>query len=98
MTSQTENSTDCTRDEWIPYKRDEWIPYNPPQPYVQAIGRQEEYTVLRDESMARELARLRSYIEAVERINNREINILYRLIEERTLVLSDVDEIYNDYC
>jgi hypothetical protein len=41
---------------------------------------------------------LRTSIDAVERIHDREIATLYRLIEERTLVLSDVDEIYNDYC
>ena len=44
------------------------------------------------------LNRLRNYIESIDRLHNREIDILYRLIEERTLILSDVDEIYNDYC
>ena len=101
MTSQTENSTDCTRDEWIPY--------NPPQPYVQAIGQAEDYSLISaairsaqspifERETVSEMRRLRSYIESVERIHDREINILYRLIEERTLILSDVDEIYNDYC
>lgn len=90
MTSQIESSID--KLDCMTYIN----PYR--QPYVQAIGQQEEYTVLRDESIPSELARLKRYIEAVERINNREISILYRLIEERTLILSDVDEIYNDYC
>ena len=98
MTSQKENSTACDV-EFTPYR----------QPYVQAIGQAEDYSLIStairsaqspifERETVSEMRRLRSYIESVERIHDREINILYRLIEERTLILSDVDEIYNDYC
>ena len=94
MTSQTENSTACdtacTR---------EWIPWNDlyRYPYEQAISREEKHK--REYNQIQEQFRvLKTSIDAVERIYNREIAILYRLIEERTLILSDVDEIYNDYC
>ena len=48
--------------------------------------------------MIKEIKRLRAYIDSIDRIYRRETDILYRLMEERTLILSDVDEIYNDYC
>lgn len=95
MTSQTENSTACdtacTR-EWIP---PEWIPYRPP--YEQAIIQEDKHRQ-EHKQMQEQFRVLRTSIDAVERIHDREIATLYRLIEERTLVLSDVDEIYNDYC
>lgn len=93
MTSQTENSTACA-EERIPR---EWIPWDSPYRYEQAISRDEkhrqEYNQIQEQFRV-----LRTSIDAVQRIHDREIAILYRLIEERTLILSDVDEIYNDYC
>ena len=71
---------------------------------MEAVGQSEVYDVLdvRNptlvDDMIKEIKRLRAYIESIDRIYMRETNILYRLIEERTLILSDVDEIYNDYC
>lgn len=96
MTSQTENSTACDTAcarEWIPR---EWIPYRPPL-YEQAVSQEDKHR--QEHKQIQEQFRvLRTSIDAVERIHDREIAILYRLIEERTLILSDVDEIYNDYC
>lgn len=95
MTSQTENSTACD----TACTRNEWIPWNIPNPYryEQAISREEEHK--REYNQIQEQLRvLRTSICALERIHNREIATLYRLVEERTLILSDVDEIYNDYC
>ena len=110
MTSQTENSTACDTACALDFVR-----YS--QPYVQAVGQQEDYTDIaytdwrfrRDRNekeqhrqvhnqIQEQLRILRTSIDAVQRIHDREIATLYRLIEERTLILSDVDEIYNDYC
>ena len=101
MTSQKENSTACAKDttcakEWIPL---EWIPWKEPYrpPYEQATSQEYEHRQVHHQ-IQEQLRILRTSIDAVERIHDREIAALYRLVEERTLILSDVDEIYNDYC
>ena len=63
----------------------------------QATSRDEKHRQVHNQ-IEEQLRILRTSIDAVQRIHDREIATLYRLIEERTLVLSDVDEIYNDYC
>lgn len=94
MTSQTENSTAC---DTTVCTRDELIPWNNPYRYEQAISRDEKHRQVHNQ-IEEQLRILRTSIDSVQRIHDREIATLYRLIEERTLVLSDVDEIYNDYC
>ena len=38
------------------------------------------------------------HITAIERVFRREIDTLYLLIEQRTLILEDIGEVYDDYC
>ena len=106
MTSQTENSTVCAK-EWIPYRQPYVQAIGQKEDYETLFHRND--MILHGDSayaqhmqvhnqIQEQLRILRTSIDAVERIHDREINILYRLIEERTLILSDVDEIYNDYC
>ena len=49
------------------------------------------------EELRAKVIRNQEYMYSVERIFRREINELYSLIERRTIILTDIDEMYNDY-
>ena len=98
MTSQTESFINCNpiEDAIMKFRADRYI--------TSMLTAQEDYAMAQTDDLKRqptireEIERLTNMIISLQRITERRHDFLIDTIEKRTLVLSSIDEMYDDYC